>query len=111
MLAPLTDLVSECGQTKVIKALGTKKCSWHWDAVHQEAFNSIKATIVKDVVLAYSDYSETFKVYTDASATQFGAIITQKNRPLAFFSRKLSDTQKRYSVTKIELLAIVETLK
>ena len=38
-------------------------------------------------------------------------MITQKNRPLAFFSRKLSDTQKRYSVTKIELLAIVQTLK
>ena len=50
-------------------------------------------------------------MYTDASATQLGAGITQKNKPLAFFSRKLSDMQKRYSVTKIELLAIVETLK
>jgi len=38
-------------------------------------------------------------------------VITQNNRPLAFFSRKLSDTKKRYSVTKIELLAIAETLK
>ena len=38
-------------------------------------------------------------------------MITQENRPLAFFSRKLSDTQQRYSVTEIELLAIVETLK
>ncbi len=28
-----------------------------------------------------------------------------------FFSRKLSDTQRKYSVTKIEPLAIVETLK
>ena len=79
--------------------------------VHQEAFNSIKATIIKDAVLAYPDYSETFEVYTDASATQLGAVITQKNMPLAFFSRKLSDTQKRYSVNEIELLAIVETLK
>jgi hypothetical protein len=38
-------------------------------------------------------------------------VITQKNRPLAFFSRKLSDTQKRYNTTEKELLAIVETLK
>ena len=30
---------------------------------------------------------------------------------LHFFSRKLSDTQKRYTVTEQELLAIVETLK
>ena len=37
--------------------------------------------------------------------------MTQDNRLLAFFSRKLSDTQKQYSVTEIELLAIVEALK
>jgi hypothetical protein len=42
---------------------------------------------------------------------QLGAVITQDNRPIAFFSRKLSETQTKYSVTKIELLAIVETLK
>ena len=71
----------------------------------------MKATIVQDVVLAYPDYSKPFDIYTDASATQLGAVITQNNRPLAFFSRKLSDTQKKYSVTEIELLAIVETLK
>jgi hypothetical protein len=38
-------------------------------------------------------------------------MITQGNRPIAFFSRKLSEMQSKYSVTKIELLAIVETLK
>jgi hypothetical protein len=37
--------------------------------------------------------------------------MTQGNRPIAFFSRKLFKTQSKYSVTKIELLAIVETLK
>eukprot|EP00804_Cyclotella_cryptica_P003901 CCRYP_015772-RA/>CCRYP_015772-RA protein AED:0.38 eAED:0.38 QI:0/0/0/1/0/0/3/0/296 len=38
-------------------------------------------------------------------------LVTQGNRPLAFFSRKLSVMQQKYSVTEIELLAIVETLK
>jgi hypothetical protein len=42
---------------------------------------------------------------------QLGAVITQDNRPIAFFSRKRSKTQQKYSVTEIELLAIVETLK
>jgi hypothetical protein len=111
MLAPLTDIVGECGQTKVTKAKGTKKVPWHWDEVHQKAFNAIKTIIVKDVVMAYPDYSKSFEVYTDASSTQLGSVITQSNRPLAFFNRKLSETQQKYSVTEIELLAIVETLK
>jgi len=88
--ASLTDLVGECGQTKVTKAKGTKKVPWHWDGVHQKAFDTVKATIVKDVVLAYPDYSNAFEVYTDASATQLGSVIMQSNRPLAFFSQKLS---------------------
>ena len=112
MLAPSIDLVGECGQTKVTKAKGTKNLPWHWDEKYQKAFNLIKATIVQDIILAYpGGYSEPFEIYTDASATQLDAVITQKNRLLAFFSRKFSDTQKRFSVAKIELLAIVETLK
>ncbi len=61
--------------------------------------------------MAYPDYSEVFKIYTDASSKQLIAVITQNNRPVAFFSQKLSVAQCKYSVTKIELLAIVETLK
>jgi hypothetical protein len=61
--------------------------------------------------LAWLDYSKAFEIYTDTSSKQLGAVITQDNRPIVFFSRKLSDTQCKYSVTEIELLAIVKTLK
>jgi len=61
-----TDLVGECGQTKVTKAKGPKKLPWHWDVKHQIAFNLVKATIVQDIVLAYPDYSEPFEIITDA---------------------------------------------
>jgi hypothetical protein len=49
MLAPLTSLVGECNQTKVMKAKGTKKVIWHWDEVHQRASDDMKATIAKEV--------------------------------------------------------------
>jgi hypothetical protein len=111
MLASLTSLVGECGQTKTTKAKGTKKVPWHWDEVHQRAFNHVKATIAKDIVLAYPDYYKVIEIYTDASSKQLGAVTTQDNRPIVFFSWKLSDAQRKYSVTKIELLAIVKTLK
>jgi hypothetical protein len=59
---------------------------WHCDEVHHRAFNYVKVTITKVVVLAYPDYSKVFEIYTDASSKQLGAVITQYNRPIAFFS-------------------------
>jgi hypothetical protein len=111
MLAPLTDLVEECGETKATKKNKTKKKPWRWESIHQQAFDNVKATITKEVVLAYPDFTKSFEIYTDDSTTQLGVVITQGNRPIAFVSRKLSKTQSKYSVTKIELLAIVETFK
>jgi hypothetical protein len=90
MLSLLTSLVGECGQTKVTKAKETKKVPCHWDEVHQRAFDHIQATITKEVVLAYTQYSKVFKIYTDASSKQLVAVITQDNKPIAFFSWKLS---------------------
>ncbi len=62
-------------------------------------------------MLAYPDFTKPFEIYTDASTKQLGAVITQENRPIAFFSWKLSGAQTKYTVIKLELLAIVETLK
>jgi hypothetical protein len=50
-------------------------------------------------------------MYTDDSTMQLGAVISQGNRNIAFFRRKLSKAQTKYSIIKIKLLAIVETLK
>ncbi len=111
MLAPLSDLVGECGEMKTTRKNKTKKSPWRWEPIHQMAFDNVKATITKEVVLAYSDFSKVFEISTDASTTQLGAVITQDNRPIAFFSRKHSVMQAKYGITEIELLAIVETLK
>jgi hypothetical protein len=68
MLTPLISLVGECGQNKVTKAKGTKNVPRHWDDVHQRAFTHVKATIAKEVVLDYPEYSKVFEIYTDASS-------------------------------------------
>jgi hypothetical protein len=111
MLAPFTDLVGECRETKTPRMNKTKKRPWWWDPIHQQAFDNIKAAIATETVLAYPNFSKPFEIYTDTSSTQLGAMITQDNRSIAFFSRKLSRMQQKYSVMEIELLAIVETLK
>ncbi len=108
LLAPLTDLVGECGTTK---RSTKKKPPWRWEQVHQDAFEEIKKVIARDVILAYPNFGEEFTIFTDASTRQLGGVITQNNRPIAFFSRKLNTAQQKYTVTELELLSIVELLK
>ena len=61
------------------------KIGLYWDGAHKKVFNDIKAMVTHDVVLAYPDFSQLFEIYTDASKTQLGAVISQNNRPIAFF--------------------------
>ena len=51
----------------------TKKSPWRWDSIHQAAFDNIEATITKEAVLAYPDFSKTFEIYTDASTLTIGS--------------------------------------
>ena len=71
----------------------------------------MKKIISRETLLAYPNFNEEFHIQTDASHTQLGAVISQNKKPIAFYSRKLSDAQTRYTTTERELLAIVETLK
>jgi hypothetical protein len=84
MLAPLTDLVGECGETKTTKNNKTKEKPCWWDPTHQQTFDNVKAAIAKETVLAYPHFLKPFEIYTDASATQLGAMIAQDNRPMVF---------------------------
>ncbi len=62
ILAPLTGLVGEYGQTK-----SQQKIPWHWDEIHQKAFNALKSTIAKDAVLAYLDYWKVLSKWAQSS--------------------------------------------
>jgi hypothetical protein len=90
--------------------LTRKNVKFEWTKKHQQAFDSLKNSLARQVVLAYPDFKVPFEIYTDASKYQMGSVITQKDKPLAFYSRKLTNPQTRYTVTELELLAIVETL-
>jgi RNase H-like domain found in reverse transcriptase len=70
-----------------------------------------KKIIAREVMLAYPDFNEPFEIHMDASHYQLGAVISQKGKPIAFYSRKLNPAQTRYTTTERELLSIVETLK
>ena len=94
-----------------LASLTSKKTKWSWGPQQTAAFNMAKKVIAREVMLSYPDFSKPFVIHTDASHYQLGAVISQDEKPIAFYSRKLNPAQTRYTTTERELLSIVETLK
>ena len=62
-------------------------------------------------LLSDPDWEINFTVHTNTSDKQLGAIIIKNNKPIEFFSIRLSNPQHSYTMTKKEILTIVEFLK
>jgi hypothetical protein len=95
VLRPLTDLLK-----------GGPKTS-EWTAQAQEAFQNAKHLLVRRY--QHPARQAELSLATNASNSHINGIMQQKSgdhwRPLGFFSRKLTDTESRYSTFNRELLA------
>ncbi|GKB62133.1 putative reverse transcriptase domain-containing protein [Tanacetum coccineum] len=63
------------------------------------------------LILALLEGSENFVVYCDASHKRFGAVLMQKEKVIAYTSRKLKVHEKNYTTHDLELGAVVFALK
>jgi hypothetical protein len=88
-----------------------KKAPMKWTDEMQKAFSEICLLMAANALAAYPDHYKWFDVHTDASDFQLGACIIQKGRPVAYFSRKLTKSQKKYATMEKEMLSIGTTLK
>ena len=58
-------------------------------------------------MLRYPDFGKEFEIHIDSSNYQMGSVISQGGRPVAYWSKKLTETQQKYQITDHELLAIL----
>ncbi|XP_028301871.1 uncharacterized protein LOC114462925 [Gouania willdenowi] len=84
-----------------------------WSPECQKAFDLLKEALLTAPILAYADFSQPFRLYTDASLDGLGAVLAQeqngKERVIAYASRSLQQTERNdqnYSSFKLELLAL-----
>ena len=77
-----------------------------------KAFNKLKEAITSSPVLALPDLDKPFEVRTDASDYAIGGVLFQRTetgeeRPVCFGSRVLTFTERHYSASEREMLAIM----
>lgn len=82
------------------------KDDFYWNEEAAEAFNKIKKALSSLSILFLPDFSQNFVIKFDASA--IGAIFSQKNRPLAYFSKALKGSVLALSTYKNKMSDIVK---
>ncbi|KAK3036807.1 hypothetical protein RJ639_030499 [Escallonia herrerae] len=87
----------------------------HKSSIHdygrQTAFEGLKEAVTEEPVLALPDHTKVFELQTDASDFAIGGVLMQEGHPIAFESRKLNDTERRYTVQEKEMTAVVHCLR
>lgn len=101
LATPLTKLL----KTKV-KFIWTNECTM--------AVDKLKKSLITDCLLKGPDFTKGFILATDASCFAIGSALSQLNsnnieEPIGFFSRTLTSPERNYSVTELEMLAIVSS--
>ena len=76
----------------------------------QKSFNLLKSELAQAGLGVIKD-DLPFEVETDASDYAIAAILSQKRKPIAYFSRTLNHCERNYSTVEKEATAIIEAVR
>lgn len=99
-----------------LQRLLRKNQPFAWNGETQDALDQIKSILTSQPALRIFDPELEIKLYTDASRMRVDAVLKQiqqqqEELPVGYFSRRLLSYQCNYSVTELELLAILESIE
>ncbi len=99
--------------TEPLRQLTRKDTKFQWTSEHENAYQTLKEALINSPVMSYFDTNKETLVLVDASPVGLSAILSQRAKGsnnaqiIAYGSRALTSTEKRYSQTEKEALAIV----
>ncbi|KAE9044507.1 hypothetical protein PR003_g2808 [Phytophthora rubi] len=110
---------------KFVEAFGAKKepmakllrksVEWEWTEAQEFAFERMKAVLTAKPLLIYPNFEVPFQLVTDASKVGLGACLMQDAgnglQPVAYASKVNSAAEANYSITELECLAVVWSVK
>ena len=93
-----------------LRPLLSTKNDFLWSSDHDEAFTKAKASLTKPPVLSFFNLNHPTRLSTDASRQGLGFILQQQSNNkwtlIQAGSRFLTDTESRYAVIELEMLAV-----
>ena len=96
---------------KPLHRLTEKNAPFKWTEECQASFEELRQRLTSAPVLAFPDFSREFILDTDASDVGIGAVLSQQGengeQVIAYASRALTKPERRYCVTRRELLSAV----
>jgi len=101
---------------KPLHYLTSEHVEFNWTSEANDAFIALKDTLTSsDLVLAYPNVSQSFLLDVDASSEGIGAVLSQRfgdqEKVVEYYSRTLTDSEKNYCATRLELLGLISSLK
>jgi hypothetical protein len=81
--------------------------SFHWTEEAEKNFNLLKRKITEQPILVLSDFKKTFQEKCDASGFAIGVVLSQEDKTIAYFSKKLNEEIVKYSMYDKEFYAII----
>ena len=97
--------------TEPLNQLRNKNAHFLWGEKQMNAFGNIKAILCERPVTQPFDKNKETTLTTDASEKAIAAVLSQEGHPVMYFSRRLSETEARYSNIEREALAIVWSME
>jgi hypothetical protein len=85
--------------------------SFHWTEEAEKSFNLLKKKITEKPIMVLPYFSKTFQVRCDASGFAIGALLSQDDRPIMYFSEKLNEVNIKYSTYEKEFYVVIQELK
>nr|GEV23628.1 retrotransposon protein, putative, Ty3-gypsy subclass [Tanacetum cinerariifolium] len=82
-----------------------------WEEDQESTFQLLKQKLCEAPILAFPEGNNDFAVYCDASLQGLGAVLTQKEKVIAYASRQLKPREENYTTHDLELGAVVFVLK
>jgi len=100
---------------RLLTQLTKKDESWDWNQECQEAFNLSKNKLNNTQVLTFPEFKVPFILTTDDSSVGLGTVLSQVQGgiegPVSFASRQLNKSERAYSASELENLAVVWATK